>query len=80
MQDFQSDNEVLQVFLDKSDLQKSSLVERKLLEAFKTFMEESMVNCDHAVKVGGAVVSSEALIGMMNFDFKGSVIPGFILW
>jgi hypothetical protein len=74
-----SNNDILEVFLDRSDLQKTTLVERKLRETFKLFMEELMTDCGYEMKVGSIPLSFKALIGKINFDFRGTVVPGLLL-
>lgn len=73
------DNGFVQVFLDKSDLQKSSIVERNLFEAYETFIENVMVDCGKSYKAGKRIVHSEAIVGKMNFDFRPTLIPAFVL-
>lgn len=74
-----ADDGFVQVFLDKSDMQKSTLVERKIYDAYDKFIEHLMVDCRKSRKAGKSVVTGEAMIGTMNFDFKGSMTPGYII-
>lgn len=75
-----TDNDLIQVYLDKTDLQKTSLVEQKLLEAYKAFAKKLSLDCNLTIDAGGNFLALEALIGKMDFDFRGFFIPGFILW
>jgi phosphomevalonate kinase len=73
------DNGFVRVYLDRTELQKTSFIERKLFEAFESFVENVMVDCNRSSKAGKLVVASEALIGSMNFEFKQTMAPGFII-
>jgi hypothetical protein len=70
---------VVQVNLDNTDLQKSSLVERKLFETYESFIEDLMYDCGKSRNAGKLVVSTSAIVGKFDFDFKGSLLPGFVL-
>lgn len=73
------DNGFVQVHLDRTDMQKTSLVERKLSEAYEIFIGNVMFACGKSEKSGKLVVASEALIGSINFEFTQSMAPGFII-
>jgi hypothetical protein len=73
-----NDEGFVQVFLDKTDLQKAALVERELLEAYERFIESVMVDCGKSSNAGKLIVTTKALIGSMNFEFRKTFLMGFI--
>lgn len=73
-----SDTGNIRVYLDQTDLQKSLFVRRKLYEIYQNFTQSLMRKCGASINAGKLPVSFEGLFGDMNFDFRGTLIPGFV--
>ena len=73
------DKGFIEVFLDKSDLQITSLIERKLFETYANFSEHLMTDCNKSKKAGGSPLVFKAAFGNFNFDFKTTIVPGFLI-
>jgi hypothetical protein len=74
-----SDNGIIQVFLDQTDIQKAAFIRRKLYEAYQKFTESLMVDCGKSKKAGNTPIVFEAAFGDLNFDLRLTIIPGIIL-
>lgn len=74
-----SDNGVIQVFLDQTDLQMASLVRRQIFDTYMRFSESLMRSCGKARKAGNMPIVFEAASGEFDFDFKLTIVPGFML-
>lgn len=70
---------VIKVYMDKSDLQKKTLIERKLFEVYDRFVEKVMVDCEYSRKVGKSPITFEALYGIFDFSFKTTMISAFLI-
>ncbi|CRK87266.1 CLUMA_CG001068, isoform A [Clunio marinus] len=79
VEDDYSDNGLIQVFLDQTDLQKTSYIQRKLYETYKNFTEGLMTACKRSRKAGNAPIRFDAAAGELNFDMRGTMIPGYII-
>lgn len=79
MEDDYSDDGIIQVFLDQTDLQKTSYIQRKLYETYQKFTEKLMSDCGKSKKAGNTPILFEAAFGDLNFDLKLTIIPGIIL-
>lgn len=70
----------IEVHLDHTDLQKKTLIQRKLLETFEVFIENVMVSCGKARKAGSQPIVFEAVFGVLDFDFRQTAQAGMIIW
>lgn len=69
----------IQVFLDQSDLQVTTLIRKKLYETYSKFSEHLMTDCGKAKEAANTGITFEAAFGQLDFDFKSTIIPGFLL-
>lgn len=74
-----SDNGVIQIFLDQTDLQKTSFIQQKLYDSYQKFTEKLMVACGKSKKAGNIPIVFAAAFGDMNFDLKLTILPGIVL-
>lgn len=74
-----TDNGVIQVQLDQTDIQKTSFMQRKIYDTYRKFAESLMSACGKSRKAVNSPIAFEALFGNLNFDLKLTLIPGFIL-
>lgn len=74
-----SENGIIQVFLDQTDLQITSFIQQKLYNSYQNFTESLMVGCDKSKKSGNIPIVFEAAFGTLDFDFKITLVSGFIL-
>jgi hypothetical protein len=73
-----SDSGIIQVFLDKTNIQKASLIQQKLYETYQNFTENLMISCGKSKKAGNTPIVFKAAFGDLSFDFKTTIIPGFL--
>lgn len=74
-----TDYGLVKVYLDQTDLQQSTLVTREIYEAYRRFSEKLMGDCGKSIKAGNIPITYEAAHGTMDFDFRQTVIGGFVL-
>lgn len=74
-----TDNGIIQVFLDQSDLQVTSLIQRKLYEGYKNFTHRIMSDCGKSMKAGDIPIVFEAVFGEINSDLRKTIVPGFLV-
>lgn len=77
--DYNTDNGVIQVFLDQTDLQKTTFMQKKLYDTYEKFTGSLMTSCDRAKRAGSIPIVFEASFGDMNFDMKTTLVPGFVV-
>jgi hypothetical protein len=73
-----SDSGNIRVYLDQTDFQKSLFIKRKLYEIFQSFSQNLMTKCGNLEAAGRLPITFEGLFGKMDFNFRGTLIPGFI--
>jgi hypothetical protein len=74
-----SDDGVIQVYLDKSNLQITSFIEQKLFDAYRNFTESLMTSCGKSKKAGNVPIVIEAEFGDIKFDIRTTMISAFLL-
>lgn len=66
----------MHVYLDQSDFQITTMIQRKLIETYENFTQTLTTNCGN---IGNAGLIVEAAYGKINFDFKVNIVPGFLI-
>lgn len=74
-----SDNGLIQVHLDHTDMQKAFYMKNMLYDSFENFSEHLMTECQLAVKAGNRPIVFFSSFGKLNFDFRTTMLPGMIL-
>ena len=74
-----SDNGIIQIYLDQTDLQITSFMQQKLYESYKKFTENLMVDCKKSKKAGSSPIDFEAAFGKLGFHSKTSMVSGILL-
>lgn len=74
-----SDNGIIQVHLDQTDIQKTFFMKRKLFEIYLSFTEKLMTDCGKSKKAGNPPIALDIIYGDLNFDLRTTIIPGFTL-
>lgn len=74
-----TDDGVLQIHLDDSDMQKSTAIRKRIYDTYEAFMEELMIGCGKSKKAGNSPISFESAHGLFNFDMGTTMKPGIIL-
>lgn len=75
------DEGAIQIHLDQTDLQKASYIQKQLYDTFQRYISKLTQECGLSKKAGDVVaIKFEALYGEFNFDFRLTMVPGFILW
>lgn len=74
-----SDNGFIQVYLDQSDLQITSMIQRNIYETYQNFSEKLMTDCGKSRDAGSSSMVFEAAFGSIDFNFKSSIVPGFLI-
>jgi hypothetical protein len=74
------DEGAIQVYLDQTDLQKASYIKKQIYDTYQRFITKLMIECGLSEKAGDVVaIKFETIFGKLNFDFKLTMVPGFIL-
>lgn len=73
-----SDSGNIWVYMDQTDFQKSLFVKRKLYEIYQNFSQDLMTKCGSSKAAGNLPISFEGLFGDIDFNFRGTLIPGFV--
>lgn len=74
-----SDDGIIQVFLDNSNMQQMSLMKKELYDTYQRFMEEIMVGCRKSKKAGNVPIAFEAMYGKIDFSMRKTMGLGMIL-
>ena len=74
-----SDNGVVQIYLDQTDLQKILFIRRKIYEIYKEFAMSLQLDCNKSREAVASPINFEAYYGSLDSEVKYTMIPGFIL-
>lgn len=74
-----SDDGIVQVFLDNSNMQKVTLIKKELYDTFERFMEHIMVGCGKSKKAGNSPIHFEAMYGKIDFSMRQTSGLGMVL-
>lgn len=72
------EEELIQVFLEQTDIQKTSFIKLKVIENYLRFMEKLSEGCGKIDKVSG-LINIRGIFGELDFDFRHSLIPSVLL-
>lgn len=73
-----SDNGNIQVFLDNTDLQIVTFLQRNLFAAYHRFVESLMADCKKSTKAGSIPMVVETYHGNLDDEFKQTMVPGLL--
>ena len=67
------------VFLDHTDLQKTTLIQNEIFVTFKKFTKRIMKDCGRSEKLFASPLNIEPVYGFMNFEMRKNFGIGFFL-
>ncbi|CRL04755.1 CLUMA_CG017815, isoform A [Clunio marinus] len=74
-----SDDGIIQVYLDNTNLQFVTFLQRKLYDAYHDFIGRIMEVCGKPEKMGHIPMMFETFHGALDDEFKNSIVPGFLV-
>jgi hypothetical protein len=74
------DNGIINVSIDKTDFQKSLVVEKLLRDYFETFAKDLMDDCGLSRNAAKSPMFVKALVGNLDLDFKSTFMSALGLW
>lgn len=72
-------SDTIQVFLDQTNIQTTLFIKKNIYETYNKFTARLMIDCGKSEKAGSSPISFEAEFGRIDFDFKTTLISGFLL-
>lgn len=69
----------IQVYMDNSDLQIVTFLQRNLYDAYHRFVESLMNDCKKSTKAGSIPMVFETYHGSLKDEMKNAMTPGFII-
>lgn len=73
----------IEVYLDESSFQIAIMIKRKLFEAYANFNQQLRTDCGKSRitgnPLGGRFMKIEAAHGDIDSDFRGTIVPAFLL-
>lgn len=70
---------IVQVYLEETDLQKSTFMKRMLHEAYERFIERLMVDCGKSKRAGSSPIIFKAEYGELDFSFRLTTATGYLM-
>lgn len=74
-----TDNGIIQVYLDQTDIQKTFYIQRKMFEAYQHFARKLLAECGKSREAANLPIQFEAFYGTLDSEVKYTMVPGFIL-
>lgn len=74
-----TDNGIIQVHLDQTDIQKTIFIQRKIYDAYHEFARNLLSECGKSRKAANLPIQFEAYYGSLDSEIKYTFTPGFIL-
>ena len=79
VEDDLTDDGIVQIFLDNTNMQELTLIKKEFYDTFQRFMEGLMTDCGKSKTAGNSPIVFESLFGDINFDMKITMNAGFAL-
>lgn len=74
-----SDDGRIQIFLDNSELQIVTFLQRNLVDVYHSFVESLMHDCKKSRKAGNIPIVVKTFHGRLEDDYKHSMVPGLLI-
>lgn len=74
-----TDDGIIQIYLDNTDLQIVTFLQRKIYAAYHTFVEQLMTGCEKSQKAGSVPMTFDTFHGSLDDEMKHSIVPGLLI-
>jgi hypothetical protein len=74
-----TDDGFIKVYLDNTNMQLNAMIQEKLYNTYKKFLEGLMTGCGNPKTAGSSPIVTEALFGEINFNMKVTMNAGVAL-
>ncbi|XP_070505528.1 ABC transporter G family member 20-like [Chironomus tepperi] len=73
-------NSVIKVYMDRSDLQISTYLERRIYDVYKDYSESILTDCQLPKNLESIpIVFEKPIFGSLQSDFQHSMVPAFVI-
>ncbi|KAL7040388.1 hypothetical protein ACKWTF_000371 [Chironomus riparius] len=73
-------NSVIKVYMDQTDLQIQTFLQRRLYDVYKSYSESILSDCRLPTNLEGIpIVFEEPIFGSLKSDFQPSMVPAFVI-
>lgn len=69
----------IQVYMDHTDLQIDTYIQRRLYDIYHIFIESLVTDCDKAKKVGNVPIVFETFHGSLSDELRKTFVPGLMI-